>query len=394
MEIRFTRVKTEEGLKALGEAWRTLDDGHAPGCVFRSWEWHTSWWQHFGQRCGRRELRVLVATDETDRVRGILPLFVETLPFLGLLARRRLAFLGEGVVGSDYLGLIAQADDEVALAALFADALASDVSQGQVELLELHDLADDDPLLGALSRSLREAGLNTQIVPRYRCPIAQLENADLATYLKNRPGGFGSQLRARKRALEKMPGFRLEVHATPSAIAGGLSTLFALHAARWADSGGSDAIPDSRVALFHRACAPALAARGWARLALLSVGDHAVAAGYGFLRGSRFAYYQAGLDPAWRARSAGTVVLGALLETACSQGAWEFDFLRGDEPYKAIWATTGRTTSSLHAVPRNLYSRATARLDLHARAIRHSVARRLPMPARRLFRRTFRLLAP
>src|SRR5205823_2408897 len=66
------------------------------------------------------------------------------------------------------------------------------------------------------------------------------------------------------------------------------------------------------------------------------------AALYGHTAGGRYAFYQSGYDPAWRARSVGTVVLGAAIEDAFAAGLREFDFLRGDEDYKAVFASGRR----------------------------------------------------
>src|SRR6185503_5081291 len=89
--------------------------------------------------------------------------------------------------------------------------------------------------------------------------------------------------------------------------------------------------------------------RGAARLGILSIGGEPVAAAYGFKHRGRFAYYQAGLLPAWRRRSAGTVVMVELMRHAAGEGVRELDFLRGDETYKAIWATTARATVAVTA---------------------------------------------
>lgn len=382
MTIRFDWVTTAAGLDGLRDAWSALDDGAAPGAVFRSWEWQATWWRHLGDEPARRAaLRILVARDDRA-VRAILPMYVEDAPVAGLVPRRRLGFLGDGVVGSDYLGIIGDIPPEALARAITSEPILKDV-----DLVELADLLEGDRFGEVLGRQLSAAGWHeVAVVPRHLCPYARLVGQDLERYLAARPNGFGGQLRARRRALEKCRGFDLQIAATPDEVAEGLGTLFALHRLRWAADGGSDAITSARVEEFHRAAGRALAARGFARLAILRAEGSPVAAGYGFTRGGRFVYYQAGMDPAWRKRSAGLVVLGALIERAFAERLEEFDFLRGDEPYKAIWADAARATAMIRATPPRPSARLAARAQRALTALRRRAHDALPPAAVRLAR--------
>lgn len=380
----FEWVTTPEGLEALRSDWQALDDGGAPGAVFRSWEWQATWWRRLGAR-GRRELRVLVVRQD-GRTRALLPLYVEDAPVLGLVPRRRVGLLADGVVGSDYLGLVAAADDAIELAPAIARRLATDPALDDAHVLELADLLDGDPLGVALADALASAGWEVVSGPRYLCPYAPIGRATYDGYLAARPQGFGRQLAQRRRTLERLPGFRLEIAASPEEVVGGLEHLFALHRRRWREEGGSEAFTNPAVEAFHRDAARRLAERGWARVAVLHAEGQPVAAGYGFARAGRFAYYQAGMDPGWRRRSAGLVVLGALLERAFDEALHEFDFLRGAESYKAIWADCVRRTTVVRARPATPTARRVARAERAAAALRRAARRALPDVAARALR--------
>jgi CelD/BcsL family acetyltransferase involved in cellulose biosynthesis len=393
--LRFSTVTSTQELDRLRDEWSVLDDGERPGAVFRSWEWQATWWRTLGARRGRR-LHIVCARDGSGRLRGLLPLYVDVATVGGVLPYRRLGLLSDGVVGSDYLGLIAPAAERTSLAGRFATHLASDPVVRDTEQIDLTNLELGDPLVIALERALAGAGFQEiAILPRYRCPFAQLDE-DLDGYLWSRPRGFGVQALKRRNELAAERGFRLDVVRAPDPVVAGLEHLLALHRARWADEGGSDAIPSPGVEVFHREAATQLAARGWARLAVLLIGGRAVAAGYGFARGHRFVYYQAGLDPAWRHRSVGTVVLGELIRCAFEEGLREFDFLHGEESYKATWATHVRETCRLHARPRSVRAQVTAHARATISVLRSNAHRLLPGRAvelvrcarRRLDRRT------
>src|SRR5579859_3524702 len=104
-------------LAGLAAAWASLAAPSHPGAAFRSWAWSSAWWKTFS---ARREPFVLVARQGAEVV-GLLPLFAEPSPLGG----RRLAFIGESLVGSDYLGVVCRPADEERLARLFADYCAT-----------------------------------------------------------------------------------------------------------------------------------------------------------------------------------------------------------------------------------------------------------------------------
>jgi CelD/BcsL family acetyltransferase involved in cellulose biosynthesis len=88
------------------------------------------------------------------------------------------------------------------------------------------------------------------------------------------------------------------------------------------------------------------------RLLLLCVDGAPIAAWYGWMIGGRYAYYQAGFDPAWSRSSPGLVLLAETVRIATEEGAREYDLLRGDEDFKFRFAAGTRTGRSLSmAVP-------------------------------------------
>jgi CelD/BcsL family acetyltransferase involved in cellulose biosynthesis len=322
--VRSEWITSERGLHDLRGDWNALDDA---AHVFRSWEWQATWWRTLGRHGARdgRALRVLCVRAADGRALCILPLYTEPAPVAG----RRARLLGDGVVGSDYLGAIGD-----------ARALEGRLALDDADTMELTDLDVD----------LRHACTGWQAVtlaPRYVCPFARVD--DFQAYVDARPGGFGRQIAQRARRLARLPGFRLEIHDDPDERT--LDTLFALHRERWAAEGGSQGITSPRVELFHRRAIALCAGRGWVRVGLLFVDNQPVAAGYAFVRGGRFSWYQSGLrmDPALRRHSAGMVLMVEMMRRAADHGATDFDFLHGEEPYKGIWATSRRTTHMLRA---------------------------------------------
>jgi CelD/BcsL family acetyltransferase involved in cellulose biosynthesis len=320
---------------------------------------------------GRQEF-VLVARRGGEIV-GLLPLYGVSTPLIG----RQLRLMGDGVVGSDYLGAIAESEHLSAVSAAFASRLA----ELPVDLVELDGLLADDPLVAAITASPR-----AQAELRYTCPYIRTRG-DFDEYLSTRPEGVGQQFRRRLRTLQRLRGFGLEVLTSPDEIGRGMEVLFALHRRRWALAGGSDGIPGARVEAFHREAARGLARLGWARLFLLHVDGAPRAALYAWMCGGRLAFYQSGHEPAWRSRSVGTVLLGLVIRACFADGLSEFDFMHGSELYKLRWATDSRQTVRVRLRGEGLRPELYAATRRCAQQLRVPVSQMLPRRARTVLRR-------
>lgn len=326
LETAVTVVQSSE-LSALEARWTGLSDEAHPGAVFRSYPWLSSWWNNFST--GREATILLVI--EKDVLLGILPLYSEPIG----LGARRLRLMGDGIVGSDYLGVLARPGETPRVAAACAEWL----SRSAYDEIRLDDLLSDDPLSVSLRQHLSQGGLSS----RYRCPYVTVEGS-FDEYLNQRPYGLAAQWHRRRRWLERCAQLRLAHLREPSEIEEGLSVLLELHQRRWAIEGGSQAIDGPEVSEFHRQAARRLAERGWAHLFVLYAAGQPRAALYGFELCGRFVYYQSGHDPEWRPRSVGTVLLGMVLRYCFEKQLKEFDFLHGEESYKWKWASAWRQT--------------------------------------------------
>jgi CelD/BcsL family acetyltransferase involved in cellulose biosynthesis len=313
-------VEVHEGpLEALRATFDHLADPAHPGAAFRSYAWISTWWKHFSHR---RAPHVLVARTAGEPV-GLLPLYRE-----GTL-NAPLRLMGDGIVGSDYLGPLARIGCGPDVARAFATVL----SAGACDL----DWIDaEERFTRALLAVPGAAGVARGPSPSIRVA------GTFSRYLDSLPEGTGAQWRRRARWLERRPGFAFEVVMGENAVARHMPTLLDLHRRRWAVDGGSQAIDSRAIEAFHLEAARALGRLGWARLYFLHVEGAVRAALYAFRHGDRLVFYQSGLDPEWRPRAVGSVLLGRVIEEAFLDELSEFDFLHGDEPYKLRWANASR----------------------------------------------------
>ena len=125
---------------------------------------------------------------------------------------------------------------------------------------------------------------------------------------------------------------------------------------------------------FHREFAAALLELGWLRLWFLELDGEAVAVWYGWNVGGRYAYYLAGLEPRRQQLSVGFVLLAHTVREAITEGARDYDLLRGNEAYKDRFATERCEVETIVLAPAR--SRALAAAQIESMAWRRS--RNLP----------------
>lgn len=330
-----------DGLRfaAMREEWDALL-ASSDAAVFNAWGWLYPWWQRIGND---RALWIMAARDATGKLVGLLPLGLELRNVAGIRVRR-LAFLGETHVGSDYLDVIAPRGLEVTAARAFASALRE--AMDEYDVLDLTDFRDDSPTLQALTDMFEDEGLRCIKRERYTCPCETFAPGETFDQFLRRAGRRDNYLRRRK-WLEKQSGYVIEKAENPGSLARAMSDFQKLHAARWASDGGSQGIKGPSVEAFHRDATQWLAEQGKVRLYTMRLGDTAVASVYGLLHNGEFIYFQSGYDPEWRNKSVGLVLVGETFQDALAQGMRGYDFLRGTETYKSDWTTQTRHTVSL-----------------------------------------------
>lgn len=345
-QLTASIVSDPAALTGLRSEWQQLHTASGTD-LFLSWDWLVPWWQHLA---AHRELFVLLARDEHGRLRGLLALSLETAR-VGFRRIRRLRFIGDDQVGSDYLDAIIEPGWSQAANRAFASALLS--RRSDWDLLDLRDMdqQSDTPrqLLDALG-----AAFDMRSVTGLSCPGQDFERGLPAADFISRTSRFKNYSR-RRQWLQRQPGFRIEVCRDTHTLQPAMATFFRLHHLRWQEDGGSSGIVGARVEAFHRDAMTRLMAGGKLRLYVLWVNGLAVACVYALIHGQTFYYYQAGMDPAWRSRSVGLVLIGETFADAIRSGLTRYDFLRGEEAYKADWVDGSR-----QLISRRLYARGGA----------------------------------
>ncbi|MFN2335033.1 MAG: GNAT family N-acetyltransferase, partial [Wenzhouxiangellaceae bacterium] len=265
--IGIERVSSLDGLLELAVEWRALFEAGGLD-VFGAWEWQMPWWRHL---TADSRLWLLVARDEAGRALGIVPLSLERAR-IGLLHVRRLGFLGDNCVGSDYLDVIATDEWRSAVIQAVAGYLAAHADEWDV--IEWRDM-------DARSRSAME--LATCLGPEHviesrpmgLCPVQHFSHDEPFDDFLQRTRRCSNYLR-RLRWLQRQPGYRIDICQGDPGLAEAQDIFFRLHAQRWAEDGGSAGIPDEAVRAFHVEATRRLAEHGQVIFYTLWVGGTAV----------------------------------------------------------------------------------------------------------------------
>ena len=92
----------------------------------------------------------------------------------------------------------------------------------------------------------------------------------------------------------------------------------------------------------------------------MELDDRPVAWQLGFRCGKKLWDYNKAYDHTFSRFAPGTLLVAALLNYGFSHGYEEYDFLRGEEPYKTVWSTGFHERFRLHIWSKRLNSRTRA----------------------------------
>jgi CelD/BcsL family acetyltransferase involved in cellulose biosynthesis len=333
-------VTDSDQLASLAPAWHRLADG----VPFRTPAWLVSWWEHYG---AGRELRLLAVYDIAGQLRGLAPWYCEASPLHG----RTLSFLGSGEVCTDYQAILTSPDDREAVVDALVDYLLTSDALAW-DLIHLEGVAADEPTVARLVERLSGAGLVIDERPGLNTWRIALEES-WESYVESLSKSHRKQVRRVDRRLVETGEAKVRLVRDKADLAHGLNILIQLHQKRRLSLGEPGCFADSRFEGFVRAAAPRLLEAGMLRLFWFEINDWPVSAEFQIAGGGVTYAYQAGLDPDALDEEPGRIANIATLKHAIESGQRGFDFLRGDEPYKAHWRAEPRASLELRIVNRN-----------------------------------------
>ncbi|HEX2698716.1 MAG TPA: GNAT family N-acetyltransferase [Acidimicrobiales bacterium] len=325
-------MRTLDALWALEREWRGLSAAGRMRNPFLTWEWVSSWMECFS---GSNRPNVVMVRGPGGELVGIAPLVRRTRRYRGVPVRE-LAFVGTGPAAPDHLDVLCMdgAEEDV------AGAVLGHLRGGRYgfDLLTLRGAAAGSPLV---SRLLAAVPPDHRVTTEEPCPYVRLPST-WDEYLAGRSIEFAKNLRRRRRRLaEDHPSATCRRVDEPQALDAAMDDLVRLHSSRFTGPDGG-AFADPGLERFHRMVARRFLAQGWLRLYMLEVDGRPIAVRYGFAHGGVFWAYITGYDQTFARYSPSTQLNAHAIGEAIAEGLHEFDFLQGDEQYKAEWTSDRR----------------------------------------------------
>jgi CelD/BcsL family acetyltransferase involved in cellulose biosynthesis len=359
-------IRDDAGLAALAAHWDQLLASSDLKTPFLTWPWVSAWRSTLGRDA---DLLVAVARDPQDGgLVGVAP-FAEAMVRTARIPHRVLRFVGAGPAAPDHLDLIVRRGYE----AVAGPALWSAVRRASTaDLVDLDGLRQGSHLVAAAARRSGDAAADEPIV----CPYLPLPPTWEAY-----EGLLGRNLRhnlrryARKLDAEAGGPVVARMVCTATEVDGTMSALGELHQQVRSARGQRGAFGTPMLQAFHHAAARGFQSAGRLRLHRLDVAGAPVAVVYCIRYDDTVSFYSTGYDERWARYGPGRRIMAHAIRSAIDEGAAGFDFLRGDEAYKAQWRAEARHDRRV-LIPRNV----RGRLLVMARSVRRRAIRRVRAP--------------
>jgi CelD/BcsL family acetyltransferase involved in cellulose biosynthesis len=347
--MHIVRFNTLQELQPYSQGW-----DHLAACVpFRGWTWLSTWWRHYGEDTGgnRRDLFVLAVFDEGDMLVGLAPWYLESSIAFGAVVK----MLGSGQVCSDYLTLLAHRGMEEDVSELVAEYLTDALPElhGDVrpwDRLELTGVDFDDRPTEYLAESLRHRNCTI-----HRRSTVNCWRIDLPTRWEDYLASVSKKLRQEIRRMERryFDAGRTEMRGIEKTtdLPGALDVLIDLHQRRWRSRGEPGCYASPQFTNFIREVSPLLMPLGQMQLQRLELDGRVVAAEYQLIGGGIVYAYQTAIEPEAIADQPGKLLNVASIRRSIEGGYRGYDFMRGDEPYKAHFRATARPSMEIRVVP-------------------------------------------
>ncbi len=194
-----------------------------------------------------------------------------------------------------------------------------------------------DPLwpgLPPLLAGLRDGGLVARRFDHFGNWHQPVAGCTWERYLAARPGQLRETIRRKANACSRDGRVRIEVVQSPGLLGPAVAAYEEVYRRSWK-------VPEAAPG-FTGALLPRAARAGALRLGVMWVGEQPVAAQYWTVADGTATVLKLAHDDAWRSLSPGTVLTAHMIRGLLGEGAAELDFGRGDDGYKASWASLRR----------------------------------------------------
>ncbi len=309
-----------------------------------SLEWLAAWWNHFGLG---HQLHI-VAVASGDQLLGVLPCYVQQTLF-----GNQIRLLGTGSVCSDYLGAIVDREHATEVYKAIHENLRQSVESGSlrgIESLQFEGISSDNAWLQALAEFADKADYSMRIQKQANSWSLALPSTWAELHHSQR--GHGVHRKAKK-CMSRLESKELVIRQITEVVQldEGMEHLIRLHQARRESVGDDGCFADSRFESFLLEALAGMMLEGTACFIFCENEGQVIGVQLLLLGSDTVFMYQSGVDPQFMSLEPGHAVVTGSLLYAISHGYKAYDFLRGDEPYKAFWGAQAKVLQQIVLAP-------------------------------------------
>ena len=315
---------------------------------FYRWEWMGNWYRSLASD---HTPLLIVGLDESDNWIGIAPFFIDqSTPLLC-----RLRFWGSGQACTDYLGLISEPQSFQQFALEVSDCLTREIRPGgalaSIDRVELEGVSESMHSTRWFGDAMEVNGFTKCQTMVESCWVLELR--DSWQELRSQ---FSKSLRRKvKKAEKRLADPQTNIRSTDTESLIELWPHFVeLHQQRRKSLGQDGCFSNSDFDSFLYLATESLIQSGQAELTMIEYESRPLAAMLLFNNGQTNFMYQSGMDPSRLNLEPGYQLICHALMKSIADELQHFDFLRGDEPYKARWLTTPISLKKTDWIPRKL----------------------------------------
>lgn len=349
--LRIIEINALNEFLELRDIWTKVLAKSRDNNIFLTWEYLSTFWKHFGKNA---KLRILCVKDRNEVI-AIAPLRQSRFNFvswLGYDVIEPLGYRGLMPEGGDYTGLLLGEKEKECLN-LFLKYLEK---HNDWDFIYMYDVPETSAIPDLLRRTTN-SNLKFEIIKGAICPYVPIP-ISVDSFYKELSRMFRKNLRRYMRKLKEECGkVELKKYNEIGSVKETMNLFFELHQKRWKSKHMPGVFSTQTIRNFYMDLAKKFASKGWLFLYFLTVNDEPVAAKYCFEYNQKMFSALSGFDPDYSKYSVGNLLTLKIIKKCIEKKLVEFDFMKGDEPYKFGWTKKYRRNLNIRFINKRLTSR-------------------------------------
>ena len=343
--LKITEINGTDQFYGLKYKWNEVLERSKDKNPYLTWEYLLTYWRHFGKE---KKLRILYIENE-NKIIAIAPLRQSRYKFAHLLGYDVIEPLAYR--HSDYTGLILS-EKEAECLKLFLNRLVEHDDWDFIYLYDIPGTSIIPHLLPRISEPIPKFELEEGVI----CPYITIPDS-MDILMRGLSAKFRKNLRRSIKNLQKDYGkVELKRYDEFSSVEEAMNLFFELHQKRWKSKGKLGVYSSQKIRDFSLDVSKVFANNEWLALYFLTVNEEPIASQYCLEYKQKMHYGLGGFDPDYSKYSVGNLITAKVIEKCIERKIKEYDFLKGDEPYKFDWTRTYRRNLNVRIVNRKVTS--------------------------------------